>query len=59
MLDETLHEVKVIIYVDGVEYDSHDEQVPAYAIPYIASAAIVQIQEPDLERAMEEATEEG
>ncbi len=59
MLDETLHQVKVIILVDGVEYDSHEEAIPAYAIPYVASAAVVQVQDPDLESAMDTEQETG
>ena len=51
MLDETLHQVKVIILLDGVEYVVLEEAIPAYAIPYVTSAAAVQVQDPDLESA--------
>ncbi len=53
MIDETLHEVKIVVYVDGVEFDSHVEQIPAFAVAYACSAAITQIQDPDLEAALE------
>lgn len=51
MIDETLHEVKIVVYMDGVEFDSHVEQIPAFAVAYACSAAITQIQDPDFEAA--------
>jgi hypothetical protein len=52
VLDETPREVTIHIYVDGKPYDSHtNKDVPDYAVPYVAMAAIVQVQDPDLEMA--------
>jgi hypothetical protein len=52
VLDETPREVTIHIYVDGKPYDSFtNKDVPDYAVPYVAMAAIVQVQDPDLEMA--------
>jgi hypothetical protein len=41
-------EVTVVVYIDGKLVDQHTESVPDWAADYVASAAIVQVQEPDL-----------
>ena len=51
-LDETLNTVKVMVYVNGVLVDEHtNEAVPAYAVNHVTYAAIVQVEDPDLEAA--------
>jgi hypothetical protein len=58
ILDQTPREVTVHIYVDGKPYDSFtNREVPAYAVPYVAMAAVVQVQDPDLEMAEDSALE--
>jgi hypothetical protein len=38
--------------VDGKPYDSFtNKEVPEYAVAYVAMAAVVQVQDPDLEMA--------
>ena len=44
-------QVTVMVYVDGVLVDEHTNDVPAFAVNYVAQAAIVQVAEPDLEAA--------
>jgi len=57
-LDETPREVTIHVYVDGQLHDSHtNKEVPAYAVDYVAMAAVVQVQDPDLEMAADSALE--
>lgn len=52
VLDQTPREVTVHIYVDGKPYDSFtNKEVPEYAVAYVASAAVIQVQDPDLSMA--------
>lgn len=46
-------EVTVIVYVDGQEYVQETRKIEEWAIPHVASAAIVQIDDPDYEGASE------
>jgi hypothetical protein len=45
-------EVTVMVYANGVLVDSHtNKEVPAYAVDYVAQAAVIQVEDPDLEAA--------
>lgn len=52
-------ELTVLIYVDGKEYTQETRQVEEWAIPYVAAAAIVQVDDPDYEAAAEDAKLSG
>jgi len=52
-------EVTVIVYVDGKEYTQETHVVPEYAIPFVVSAAMVQLDDPDEEGAIEQARDAG
>ena len=47
--DETLREVRVAVYVDGVAHAQAVAQVPAWAVDRVTTAALVQVEDPDLE----------
>lgn len=47
-------EVTVIVYVDGQEYVQETRKVEEWAIPHVASAVIVQIDDPDYEGARDD-----
>lgn len=49
--DERMVEVTVVVLADGVEIDRHTQSIPAWAVDHVAVAAIVQIQDPDLQGA--------
>lgn len=44
-------EVTVIVYVDGKEYTQSTQNVEEWAIPYVAHAALVQVEDPDYDAA--------
>lgn len=52
-------EVTVVVYVDGKEYTQETRRVEEWAIPYVASAAIVQVDDPDYDGAREQAIDAG
>lgn len=57
--DEKMVEVVVMVYADGKLVDQGvNHHVPAWAVDYVASAAVVQVDDPDLEAA-EEALDAG
>jgi hypothetical protein len=47
----TQREVTLVVYVDGKQYDSVTRHVEEWAIPYVAGAAVVQVDDPDYEAA--------
>ncbi len=44
-------EVTVIVYVDGREYTQTTQKVEEWAIPYVAHATLVQVEDPDYDAA--------
>lgn len=52
-------EVTVDIYIDGQHYVTETRQVPEFAIPFVAAAAVVQIDDPDVDGAIEQARDAG
>lgn len=48
-------EVTVVVYVDGKEYTQETNKVPEYAIPHVVMCAITQVQDPDLDGAIDHA----
>lgn len=56
---ERKREVTVVFYVDGKAYTTESFQIPEFAIPFVVSAAVVQLDDPDLDGAAEQAREAG
>ncbi len=52
-------EITVVVYVDGQAYETHTTQVQEFAIPFVVSAAIVQVDDPDYDGAAEQARDAG
>lgn len=48
---ERLREVTVIVYVDGKEHTQTTQRVKEWAVPYVAHAALVQVEDPDYDAA--------
>jgi hypothetical protein len=48
-----LREVTVVVHVDGQEYETRTFRVPEFAIPYVVMAAMIQVEDPDLQGASE------
>ncbi len=44
-------EVTVIVYVDGTEYTQVTQSVEEWTIPYVARAALAQVEDPDYDAA--------
>ncbi len=55
---DKLKTVKVVVFVDGAEYASATQDVPDWAVGYVAMAACVQVEDPDLEAASEDSGDE-
>lgn len=47
-------EVTVVVYVDGQEYTQMTQQVEEWAIPYVAAATCVQVEDPDYDAARDD-----
>ncbi len=58
-LDETPKEVTVMVYVDGVLHNSCTRHLPAYAVDYASQAAVIQIDDPDLDAARDQLEDEA
>lgn len=52
----TTSKVKVVVWIDGSECGSAESEVPADLAIYVAQHAIVQIEDPDLDLAYENQT---
>ncbi len=52
-------EVTVVVYVDGKPYETYTNQVQEFAIPFVVSAAIVQVDDPDYDAAADHARDAG
>jgi hypothetical protein len=50
-------EITVMVYADGKLIDEHTNSVPDWAVDFVASTAIVQVEDPDLELARDFANE--
>lgn len=48
-------EVTIVVYVDGKEYVQETHKVPEYAIPHVTMCALAQVQDPDLDGAIDHA----
>jgi hypothetical protein len=46
-------EITVMVYADGELIDEHTNEIPEWAVDYVAQAAIVQVSDPDLNAAMQ------
>ncbi len=47
-------EVTVVVYVDGREYAQTTQQIEEWAIPYVAVATCVQVEDPDYDSARDD-----
>jgi len=47
-------EVTVVVYVDGQEFTQTTQRVQEWAIPYVATATCVQVEDPDYESAADD-----
>jgi hypothetical protein len=56
---EKPREVTIVVHVDGQVYTTETYQIPEYAIPYAAAAACTQLEDPDLDAAIQDAKENG
>ncbi len=52
-------QVTAIFYVDGQQYESVTTEVEEFAIPTVVAAAYAQIEDPDLDMAIEHANQSG
>jgi len=52
-------EVTVVIHVDGREYTQVTKTVEEWAIPHVAFAVVVQVEDPDYEGAAQSAKDNG
>ena len=53
MTDVLMREVKAVFYVDGVERMIVVQQVPDFAIQHVIASAYIQIDDPDVDGAIE------
>lgn len=49
--DTRKRELTVIVYLDGKEYMQLTNEVETWAVPYVASAALTQVDDPDYDAA--------
>lgn len=56
---EKPREVTAVFYVDGKEYTQVTSTMPEFAIPHVIAAAYAQVEDPDVDGAVENARTSG